>query len=377
MDSGQQFRQLLRRAADAGASDLILVADSPACMSVAAEWIDLDDRPLTAPQIDELVLHALDDRHRALLDSHHDADFALEDPALGRCRVNVHRQRRSLAAAVRFIPARIPEIDSLNLPAKVNELADLPRGLVLVTGGTGCGKSTTVAAMLDRINHRRRAHVVTLEDPIEYAFVNDKCIIEQREVGIDTPSFASALRHVVRQIPNIIMIGELRDLDTISTALTAVETGHFVIASLHTMTAAQTIERIVDVFDPKQQPYVRIQLANTLQAIICQTLFHNEREGGLIPAVEILIKTPAIARTIRDNEIHLIPAMIETGRQWGMQTMDSSIAELVTEAKIGIDAALSRAVDPEQLEKKLGRRAGSIGLDPLEHLVAGTAVSER
>jgi twitching motility protein PilT len=227
--------------------------------------------------------------------------------------------------------------------------------LVLVTGGAGTGKSTTLAAIIDRLNHTRRAHVITLEDPIEYAFVNDTCVIEQREIGVDAPSFASALRHVVRQIPDIIMIGEMRDLDTIAAALTAAETGHLVFATLHTMSAAQTVERIVDVFDSRQQPYVRTQLATCLQAVVCQTLFANELHGGRVPATEVMVRTPGIARAIRDNEVHLIPGMIETGRQQGMHTLDTSIADLVARGLICRDVALTRACDPEQMQKRISR----------------------
>lgn len=354
-DPDRQFRDLLNRAASAGASDLVLVADTPPAVLIDGAWTHLDAPPLAAAQLEIMLLAAIDPRHRAILNAELDVDLALDDPNFGRCRVNLHRQKRSLAAAVRFVARAIPAIETLNLPEKVIELADLPRGLVLVTGGTGTGKSTTIAAMIDRINHTRRAHVITLEDPIEYVFENDQCVIEQREIGVDAPSFASALRHVVRQIPDIIMIGEMRDLETIATALTAVETGHLVIASLHTINAAQTIERVVDVFEPSQQHFVRTQLANTLQAVICQTLFTNQRDGGRIPAVEVLVRTPAVTRAIRDNQIHLIPGMIETGRQFGMCTLDAAIADCVFEGQISPEAALAKAVDPAQLERKLGR----------------------
>jgi len=358
---------LLADARDRGASDVLLLAQCPPCVLLNGYWEDLSAETLDAAAVEDMLLALLDDKQRDVLNETADVDLAIQHPTLGRFRVNIHRQRRTLAAAIRLIPDRIWSFDDLNLPEQVQRLADLPRGLVLITGGTGTGKSTTIAAMIDRINHNRRAHVITLEDPIEYVFSNDRCIIEQREIGVDAPSFASALRHVVRQRPDIIMIGELRDLDTIATALTAVETGHLVIASLHTITAAQTIERIVDVFEPAQQHCVRIQLANTIQAVVCQTLFASECSEGVVPATEILIRTPAIARVIRDNEIHLIPGMIETGRELGMHTMDGSIAELVTAGTIPASAGLARAIDPDQLEKRLAR----LGVDYNVYPVAG------
>lgn len=359
MQEGDALLTLIRQARQTGASDLILVGGSRPSIYREAQMEPLEDTALPAGELDQMILSALDERQRERLANDRDLDFSMGLAGVGRFRVNIHYQRRSLAVAIRFVSDKIPSLEELNLPAIVGQFAEYPRGLVLVTGGTGQGKSTTLAAMIDRINHSRTRHVITLEDPIEYAFRNDHSIIEQREIGEDSPSFASALRHVVRQKPDVILVGEMRDLETISTALTAAETGHLVLASLHTVSAAQTIERIVDVFDSRQQPQVRSQLAATLRAIVCQTLFRNERDGGMVPACEILVHTHAISRAIRENEVHLIYGMIETGSKWGMQPMDAAIAALVADGRVSPAAALSKAADAERLDKLLRRRAAA------------------
>lgn len=350
-----EFQSLLRRAADEGASDLLLVAGSRPCVFVRGHWVDLDEPTLAANAVDSLILTHLSERQRGVFDREMDVDVGLDVEGVGRIRVNLHRQQRTLAAAIRFIPQRIPDLEDLNLPPIVADLTDVPRGLVLVTGGTGSGKSTTLAAMIQRINRTRRAHVITLEDPIEYEFSNDRCIIEQREVGVDVPSFAGALRHVVRQKPDVIMVGEMRDRETISTTLTAAEIGHLVIATMHTVTAGQTIERIVDVFEASQQPYVRVQLANTLRAVLCQSLVPADSPQGLIPVTEVMMRTPAVARAIRDNELHLLGAMIETGQNEGMHPFDRSLAEWVQRGVVQTEHALARAVDAQSLRRQLQR----------------------
>jgi len=267
--------------------------------------------------------------------------------------MNIHRQRGSYAAAIRFVNTEIPSFEQLGLPNKLAELAQLPRGLVLVTGATGSGKSTTLAAMIEHMNHRFERHIITLEDPIEFLFTHDRCVIEQREIGQDSPSFIDALRYVVRQKPDVILVGEMRDRETIATALTASETGHLVLGTLHTSSAAQTIERIIDVFQPEHQPQIRVQLANTLRAVVCQVLLGRDDRPGMVPALEILISTPAIRRTIRDGETHLIPGMIETGQKFGMCMLDRSLADLVAARVISGPSALSKAADPEKLERLL------------------------
>ncbi|MHC4611229.1 MAG: type IV pilus twitching motility protein PilT [Planctomycetota bacterium] len=355
MQEGDALLTLIRQAHEEGASDLILVGGSGPSIYRRGQMEPLDGAPLPAGDLDQMILSALDERQRERLLRERDLDFSIALAGVGRCRVNVHYQRRSLAAAIRFVPDKIPGLEELNLPPIVGQLAEYPRGLVLVTGVTGEGKSTTLAAVID--NRTCARHVITLEDPIEYTFQHDRCVIEQREIGDDSPGFASALRHVVRQKPDVILVGEMRDLETISTALTAAETGHLVLASLHTVSAAQTIERIVDIFDARQQAQVRSQLATTLRAVVCQSLFRNERDGGMVPACEILVNTHAISRAIRDNEIHLVYGMIETGSKWGMQPMDAAIAALVGDGRVSAQAALARAPDPQRLEKQLQRQS--------------------
>jgi len=348
--------ELMKRARSMGASDLLICVGAPPSVYVNARMTPLTSEPLGPDEAKALVTSLLDDGLRERLERDRDVDFSNGHRSYGRCRVNVHYQRGSLAAAVRFVADTVPHIDTLHLPAVAREFARYPRGLVIITGGTGSGKSTTLAAIIDEINRTCAAHVITLEDPIEYAFRNDRCLIEQREIGSDSPSFAQALRHVVRQKPDIVMVGEMRDLETIATAVTAAETGHLVLASLHTMSAAQTIERIVDVFPPAQQPQVRLQLASALRAVACQTLFPTADGSGLVPAVEVLINIPPIARAIRDGETHLIQAMIETGSAKGMQTLDQAILELLQSGMITREDAMSKAVDPERLERVMSRQ---------------------
>ncbi len=345
--------ELLRQARAAKASDLILVAGKPPSVYVHGHLRPLVEECLTQQALDTMLHRLLTEQQRAKLDKTGDADFSHGSPGIGRARVNVHRQRGSCAAAFRFINTEIPSLEQLNLPAKLSELAQLPRGLVLVTGATGSGKSTTLAAMIEYINQRFEKHVITLEDPIEFLFEHRCCVIEQREIGDDSPTFASALRHVVRQKPDVILVGEMRDRETIATALTAAETGHLVLGTLHTNSAAQTIERVIDVFDGGHQPQIRVQLANTLNAVICQTLLPREGEPGMVPAVEMMVMTPAVRRAIRDNETHLLPGIIETGQKFGMCTLDQALAQLVAAGRISAELARAHASDPEKIERRV------------------------
>ena len=381
MQDSDELLSLLNAAKQAGASDLLLVAGAPPAVYVNTRMEVLTPTPLGASDLNGMVAAFLSEKQRERLERRRDLDFSFGHSRVGRCRVNIHYQRRSLAVAVRILNSEIPGLEQLNLPAKLAELAQLPRGLVLITGPTGSGKSTTLAALIERINHQRRAHVITLEDPIEFAFSHDQCIIEQREINDDSPSFADALRHVVRQKPDVILVGEMRDLETIAAALTAAETGHLVLASLHTNAAAQTIERIVDAFDSRRQQQVRVQLSASLKAIVCQTLFSNERNGGVIPAVELMIMTPAIASAVRDNNTHLINGMIETGGQYDMQTLDAAIARLVCEGLVSQESAMARAADPERLERLLAlstsereRNGAALGTDVPVGQTAGSRI---
>jgi twitching motility protein PilT len=312
-------------------------------------------------------------------------DLSYGVPGLGRFRVNIYRQRGAVGIAIRVIPMTIPSVEALNLPQILKELTRKPRGLVLVTGPTGHGKSTSLAAMIDFINTERSAHIVTVEDPIEYLHQHKKSIVNQRELGFDTQSFPNALRAVLREDPNVVLIGEMRDLETISAALTIAETGHLVFATLHTANAAQSIDRIIDVFPPYQQQQIRIQLAMVLEAVISQQLLPNTRyraraeartaqarsrlgsstaqnwpsieEIGRVPAVEVMLATPAVRNLVREAKTHQIETAIQTGGQLGMQTMDQSLRELFARKLISLDDALSRAIHPEELRKAI-REAG-------------------
>jgi twitching motility protein PilT len=282
-------------------------------------------------------------------------DFAFTVSSSARFRVNFYQQRGSLGAAFRLIPTEIKQLKELGVPESIGGFSQLPRGLVLVTGPTGSGKSTTLAAMIDLVNSTRADHIVTVEDPIEFLHHHKKSLINQREVGHDTHSFGAALKHVLRQDPDVILIGELRDLETISVALTAAETGHLVFATLHTQDAPQTIDRVIDVFPPHQQDQVRAQLAATLQGVVCQTLVKRADGRGRVVATEVLMTTPAIANLIREGKTYQIASMMQAGRAQGMHTMDQHLADLVNTGKITHKAAFDKAHDPEGLHRLIQR----------------------
>ena len=330
---------------------MIFVAGAPPVLWIVGRMQPVGTDRLAHDDIARCFLPLLSEGHSHKLESLGDTDFSFGKPGFGRLRVNVHRQRGTLSVACRFIPHEVPSFDTLKLPLRVRDLADLPHGLVLVTGGAATGKSTTLAALVDHINHNYAYHVITLEDPVEFTFAHGKSIIEQREIGEDCHSFASALRHIVRQRPDVILVGEMRDLETISAALTAAEIGHLVLASLHTSNTTETINRIIDIFPAAQQMQIRVELAGILQGVVCQSLFRDECDGGLIPAVEIMIPNPAIRRAIRDNETHLITGMIETGKAAGMQTIDAAIAELISAGKVTLADGLAKAANPEKLAR--------------------------
>jgi twitching motility protein PilT len=308
---------------------------------------------MTGEGILRLAKEMMNDKRWADFEVLRDADFSYEIPGVSRFRVNAHFQRNTIALAFRTINDKVRPIEELFLPDIVNKLTYLPRGLILVTGGTGSGKSTTLAGMIDSMNKREYCHIITVEDPIEYAFVSNKCTIEQREVGADVPSFSSALRHVLRQDPDTILVGEMRDLETTSAAITAAETGHLVLSTLHTVNAPQTIERIIDIYPSDQQNQVRSMLANTLQAVISQVLFKRVDQPGMMPGLEIMLCTPAVRNCIRENRIFEIPNIIETSRALGMQTLDSSIKQLYMNGYISREDAIAMAAHPEKLERAL------------------------
>ncbi|WP_027357226.1 type IV pilus twitching motility protein PilT [Desulfofundulus thermocisternus] len=281
-------------------------------------------------------------------------DFSCGVPGVTRVRVNVFRQRGSVAMVMRLLSTRIPTFQELGLPEVLGYLARRPDGLVLVTGPTGSGKSTTLAAMIDLLNREKRLHIITLEDPIEYLHRHNLCIINQREIGQDTQSFASALRAALREDPDVILVGEMRDLETIATAITAAETGHLVLATLHTSSAAETIDRIIDVFPPGQQQQVRIQLASTIEGIVSQQLIPRCDRPGRVLALEIMVATPAIRNLIREGKTYQIPSQMQTGARFGMQTMDTSLRLLYQKGMISREELLNRARDPETLQRIIG-----------------------
>lgn len=340
---------IVKRGVEMGASDVHITVFRPPIYRVNGRLI---------PGPEEELLSADDTRRlgeeiipnnkiRATLEENGQADFSNAFPGVGRFRVNVYIQRGSWAIAIRIIPLTVPELSGLNLPPIVTELAMLEKGLVLVTGVTGSGKSTTLAAMINHMNHQRSCNILTLEDPIEYLHRHGTCIINQREIGTDSPSFALALRAALRQDPDVILVGEMRDLETISTALTAAETGHLVLATLHSGSASQTVERVIDVFPPHQQGQVRIQLANCLQGVITQQLIPRIDGRGRVVATEILVVTPAIRNLIRENKIHQIYSSIQTGGLNGMTTMEKSLKSLYQRGMISLEEVNRRSSSPD------------------------------
>jgi twitching motility protein PilT len=350
---GTPLDNILRAGLAAGASDIHINVGSPPLFRVNTVMKTSDLPPVTGFDALELLKCMLDAPRIAEFEKRRDADFSYQFAGEGRFRVNAHYQRNTVALAFRTISNEVRPIDQLFLPAICERLTTLPRGLILVTGGTGSGKSTTLAGMIDSINKREFGHIITLEDPIEYAFVSDRCAIEQREVGFDVPNFASGLRHVLRQDPDTILVGEMRDLETTSAAITAAETGHLVLSTLHTVNAPQTIERIIDIYPSDQQNQIRSMLANTLQAVISQALFRRCDQPGMIPAVEIMLCTPAVRNCIRENRIFEIPNIIETNRALGMQSLDSSIKQMVMSGFISSEDAIAQAANPDKLERAL------------------------
>lgn len=340
------------------ASDLHITVNAPPMLRVDGA---LEPGSMKAPWGHDKVWSALRSimtaSQQETFDRELEFDFAFTVSANARFRVNFYQQRDAIGGAFRLIPTEIKQLKDLGVPDTVAQFATLPRGLVLVTGPTGSGKSTTLAALIDLINRTRSDHIMTVEDPIEFIHPNHKSLVNQREVGNDTHSFGAALKHVLRQDPDVILIGELRDLETISVALTAAETGHLVFATLHTQDASQTIDRIIDVFPPFQQGQVRTQLAATLQGVVCQTLVKRASGKGRAVATEILVATPAVANLIREGKTYQIPTAMQAGRNLGMQTMDQHLADLVNVGDIGHEAALEKVHDVEGFKRLVHRAA--------------------
>ena len=343
-----------------GGSDLHVAGDSRPMLRVDGDLVSVSGSHVWGRAESEAVLGSiLTERQRAAFEEEWELDFAISPRGDNRFRVNYYRERDTSAAAFRLIPNEIKSLKQLGVPSVVSRFATLPRGLVLVTGPTGSGKSTTLAALIDLVNRSRADHIVTIEDPIEFVHQNQRSLVNQREVGADTHSFADALKRVLRQDPDVILIGELRDLETVSTALTAAETGHLVFATLHTQSAAQTIDRIIDVFPPHQQGQVRSQLALTLQGVVCQTLLPRATGSGRIIATEIMVTTGAIANLIREGKTYQIPSSLQAGREAGMHTMDQHLADLVNSHMVTYEAAAAKMQDAENFNR-LVHRAGAM-----------------
>ncbi len=333
------------------ASDLHLQVSLPPMLRIDSSLTPVAGAaPLTEETIETLIFAILEEDQKQILLKDKEFDFSFAFGDLGRFRVNAFHERGNLAAALRLIPTEILTIEQLGLPPIVNKFADYPRGLVLVTGPTGSGKSTSLAALVNKINHERSTHILTIEDPIEYTHKSIKSVIVQREVHYDTYSFSAALRSSLRQDPDVVLIGEMRDLESISAAITIAETGHLVFATLHTNSASQSIDRMVDVFPPHQQPQIRSQLANILMAICSQRLVPSIG-GGRIAAAEILIATPAVRNIIREGKSHQLEAVIQTGAEFGMQSLDKTLVNLIHNGTITYEEARTFAVDQEELDR--------------------------
>jgi len=346
-----EIRDLLLMCIEKGASDLHITENEPPILRIDGRLVRTELEKLNKQELKKMVYGVLSNSQKEIFERELELDFSLALPDLDRFRVNIHTQKGSVEAAFRRIPLEIPNVTKLGLPQIILDLANKPNGLVLVTGPTGMGKTTTLAAMINHINTERECLITCIEDPIEFIFTNKKSIVKQREVYSDTHSFAQALRHALRQDPNVIVVGEMRDLETISTALTAAETGHLVLATLHTPDAPQTISRIIDVFPPHQQQQVKMQLSDCLQGVVSQLLLPHLSGKGRVLCTEVMVATPGIRNLIREQEIEQIPTLMQTGSQHGMHTMDKSLKELHQKGLISLDMAMSKVKNREEFKQ--------------------------
>ena len=355
-DDDVDLHGMLAIVLETGASDLHLASGTRPQLRLNGHLTPLEDFPELTPNVIQRIMYAaITQKQREKFEEVLELDFAYSVPGKARFRVNMYRQRDSVGAAFRLIPFEIKKLEDLGIPPGIANFAMLPRGFVLVTGPTGSGKSTTLASIVDLANRQRRDHIMTVEDPIEFLHRHQSCLVNQREVGEDTHSFANALKHVLRQDPDIILVGEMRDLETISVALTAAETGHLVFATLHTQDAAQTIDRVIDVFPPHQQQQVRVQLAGSLQGVVCQTLARTVDGKGRVVATEVLVATPAIRNLIREGKTHQIYSAMQAGAQHGMHTMDQHLADLVKRGQITYETGLEKCHHIEDFNRLTGR----------------------
>ncbi len=349
------LRLLLQEMIQRGASDLHVTVGNPAKLRVDGDLVNSKMAQVLAPKDTlSLAYSILTENQKKRFETEDELDFSFGVQNLSRFRGNVYKQRGCVAMAIRQIPYEIVSIEKLGLPPVINKLAERPRGLVLVTGPTGSGKSTTLAAMIDKVNQERKGHIITIEDPIEFIHRHQNCMINQREVGADTKSFGAALKYALRQDPDVILIGEMRDLETIGAALTIAETGHLVFATLHTNSAAESINRMIDAFPSHQQAQVRAQLAFVLEGVVTQTLLPRAKGKGRVAAAEIMICTPAIRAVIRDEKIHQIYSLMQAGKKHGMQTMNDALQMLYIKGEVTLEEALKRSSDPAELLRAVG-----------------------
>jgi len=351
------INELLEVMLKADASDLHMKVGTHPMLRVDGKLVIQSNLPrLTPPLMDQIINSMTDDEQRAIYTNDWEHDFAYEFEDKARFRVNIFHQRGTKAAVLRVIPTRVKTMEELRLPKVIVEMCERPRGMILVTGPTGSGKSTTLAAMIDHINSTRSEHIITIEDPIEFVHGNKKSLVNQRQIGADTNAFAAALKSALRQDPDVVLIGEMRDLETISTAITTAETGHLVLATLHTTGAAQTVDRVIDVFPPEQQQQIRMQISSNIQGVISQTLLPKASGKGRVAAFEILVPTGAIRNLIRDGKTYQLPSIMQTSKNLGMITLEQSLADLVRNHTITKEAAYAKAVDRDQLEETLTGR---------------------
>ncbi len=352
MDYVELLHTILKAAVDAGASDVHLKINSPVVFRVNQRLVT-PDLPYVSPEAMDVWVKQIVPTHlRARLEAEREIDFSYHVPGIGRFRTNLYQQRGEFAISMRYVKVRVPPFEELGLPEVIKRIAEQPRGIVIVAGATGCGKSTTLAAMIEHINANFRKHIITLEDPIEYVFEDNQSVIEQREIGLDTLSYHHALKHVLRQDPDVIMIGEMRDSISVEAAMAAADTGHLVLTTLHTTNAQQSLIRILDFFKAEEREQVRRQLAGTLQAVIVQRLV-NTVHGRVTPACEILINTPTVRKLIEENRLEKIYAAIETGTEEGMMTFNQSLLQLVKSGLVDVKEALAKASNPQALEMNL------------------------
>jgi len=354
------LRVLLEEIIRRKASDLHITVGERPMLRVDGELIRSSvDHVLTPKDTLQLAYSILTEAQKKRFETEDELDFSFGVQNLSRFRGNAYKQRGCVALAIRQIPYEITTIEKLGLPAILNQLSERPRGLVLVTGPTGSGKSTTLAAMVDKINKERRGHIITIEDPIEFIHRHQNCLVNQREVGTDTKSFSAGLKYALRQDPDVILVGEMRDLETIGAALTIAETGHLVLATLHTNSAAESINRVIDAFPGHQQPQIRAQLAFVLEGVVTQTLLPRARGRGRVAAAEIMICTPAIRACIRDEKVHQIYSLLQAGKKHGMQTMNDALSQLYMKGDVGLEECVKRSPDPNEFLRAIGEPVGA------------------